>query len=168
MGKSAATPAIWLCRGPALPPSKLSPWARPRWPAHQRPRTDWGVTVSAAPQEALWKSAAGPVGQMSPLPQGTCRVSSPKQVPIPHLCPHPPCRGMLCSHTCAPYGFTSASSLTEFKNIKPGPSVGQLMNTDVLWISEATASQSKLLEAAPAARFPPSARPPPSIRSLAA
>jgi hypothetical protein len=44
------------------------------------------------------------------------------------------------------------------------------MNTDVLWISEATGNQSRLLEAAPAAHPPPPALPhswaPPGPRSF--
>ena len=111
---------------------------------------------SAGKPEGLSPGAPGgsPAPSKSPSP-ALCNSAPPVTVSYPTL----PAAGCCLAHTCAPYGFTSAWSLTESKNIKPGPSVGQLMNADVLWISEATGSQSKLLEAAPAARFPPSAHP---------
>lgn len=167
MGKSAATLAIWLCPGPALPPSKLSPRARPRRPACYHPQDRLGdYSVQSFTRSSYQNLQPNPRDRMSILPQGHRQGLQPQASahppprPAGTISPRPPCRRMLFSHTCAPYGFTSAPSLTESKNIKPGPSVGQLMNTDVPWISEATASQSKLLEAAPAVRFPPPAPPP--------
>lgn len=138
-----------ISEGPALLASLLSPPGQTARLRHPELR-----------KKLLSKSAAKPEGQGSILPQGHLEGLQPQAGPMPCLHStvtipsHPPAAGCCFAHTCAPYGFTSAPSLTESKNIKPGPSVGQLMNTDVLWISEATASQSKLLEAAPAARFP--------------